>query len=94
MRSGSQRDDEILSETIRVSGTVQGVGFRPTVWRLAREHNLRGSVWNDGEGVLIRAWGSRRDLDGFQTALERQPPPAGEDYRPPTHSVTGNRNAG
>src|ERR1044071_126784 len=32
---------------IRVRGTVQGVGFRPTVWRLARESDLVGYVLND-----------------------------------------------
>lgn len=49
----------IVAETIRVYGTVQGVGFRPTVWRLARVHKLTGSVWNDALGVGIRVWGVR-----------------------------------
>src|SRR5262245_46019805 len=39
---------------IRVRGTDQGVGFRPTVWRIARELGLLGDVANDAEGVLIR----------------------------------------
>jgi hydrogenase maturation protein HypF len=42
------------AERIRVRGLVQGVGFRPTVWRLAHEIRLLGDVRNDGEGVLIQ----------------------------------------
>ena len=60
---------------IRVRGLVQGVGFRPTVWRLARECGLAGDVWNDAEGVMIRAWGRAADLDQFLRRLEDQPPP-------------------
>lgn len=47
--------DDIVAETIRIKGTVQGVGFRPTVWRLACEHQISGSVWNDADGVGIQA---------------------------------------
>lgn len=60
---------------IRVRGTVQGVGFRPTVWRLAREFGLVGEVWNDGAGVTIRAWGASSALDEFIRQILLQAPP-------------------
>ena len=41
----------------RVRGVVQGVGFRPFVYGLARRHELGGFVLNDGEGVVIEAEG-------------------------------------
>jgi len=47
---------------IRVRGQVQGVGFRPFIWRLARERGLNGHVLNDPEGVLIRIAGDPGDL--------------------------------
>lgn len=62
-------------ETIRVRGQVQGVGFRPTVWRLARDCALRGDVCNDAEGVLIRVWGSVAAVDDFVRRLQNEPPP-------------------
>lgn len=60
---------------LRARGLVQGVGFRPTVWRIARDHGLRGDVRNDGEGVLIRLWASAEALLRFQAALHAQCPP-------------------
>jgi len=62
-------------ETIRVRGLVQGVGFRPTVWRLARELGLRGAVCNDSAGVLIELWGRSTLRDRFVCRLEREVPP-------------------
>jgi hydrogenase maturation protein HypF len=62
-------------ERIRVRGLVQGVGFRPTVWRLARQFELRGDVINDGDGVLIRAWAQGPVLDRFCEALAEACPP-------------------
>ncbi len=54
---------------IRVRGLVQGVGFRPMVWRLARQHDLKGQVLNDGEGVLIDLCGLHTKLEAFVTDL-------------------------
>ena len=57
---------------IRVRGLVQGVGFRPYVWRLANELGLRGWVRNDGAGVSIVAGGAR--LDEFLARLPAEAP--------------------
>ncbi len=63
------------SEAIRVRGIVQGVGFRPTVWRLAKQFSLTGTVCNDGDGVLIEIHGSPKKIDKFVSTLRHQCPP-------------------
>ena len=60
---------------IRVRGTVQGVGFRPTVWRLACDEGLVGEVFNDGFGVLIRTTGNSDAISQFLTRLHSEAPP-------------------
>ena len=65
----------IFGEEIRVRGLVQGVGFRPTVYRLATDCGLSGEVRNDGAGVLIRVWGSADARDGFAARLRSEAPP-------------------
>ncbi|MBD2597651.1 carbamoyltransferase HypF [Nostoc spongiaeforme FACHB-130] len=65
----------MVSEEIRVRGTVQGVGFRPTVYRLAKACGLRGDVCNDGEGVLIRVSGSEEAITEFVVRLQQECPP-------------------
>ncbi|MBE9228067.1 carbamoyltransferase HypF [Phormidium sp. LEGE 05292] len=64
-----------IAEEIRVRGTVQGVGFRPTVYRLAKLCNLRGEVCNDGEGVLIRVVGTAEAVETFVDRLQEECPP-------------------
>ncbi|MEJ2425408.1 MAG: carbamoyltransferase HypF [Candidatus Thiodiazotropha sp.] len=65
----------MIGESIRIRGIVQGVGMRPTLWRLARDCGLRGEVWNDAEGVLLTAWGDEAALDGFIERLHAEAPP-------------------
>lgn len=60
---------------IHVRGLVQGVGFRPTVWRLAQAHGLEGEVSNDSAGVCIRLWGRAGDIEAFVQGLRAAPPP-------------------
>lgn len=60
---------------IRVRGTVQGVGFRPTVYNLACALGITGHVLNDGEGVVIEAWASEETLNAFLVQLTTDSPP-------------------
>ena len=60
----------------RVTGTVQGVGFRPWVYRVARRTGVDGIVSNDSTGVTIEAFGDAACLDAFEASLGAQPPPA------------------
>lgn len=60
---------------IVVRGAVQGVGFRPFVYRLAGEHSLAGWVLNNGEGVFIEAEGGAGELRSFLLRLESERPP-------------------
>ncbi len=57
-----------------VRGVVQGVGFRPFAWTLARDHGLAGFVRNTSGGVIIEAEGDPGGLDAFDTALRTRPP--------------------
>jgi hydrogenase maturation protein HypF len=61
---------------IRVDGIVQGVGFRPFVYRLARKLDTSGWVINRNDGVLIHAQGEVLDIDRFTYFLKDQAPPA------------------
>ncbi|HEX2972181.1 MAG TPA: acylphosphatase, partial [Tepidisphaeraceae bacterium] len=58
----------------RVTGQVQGVGFRPFVYRLASQHHLTGFVLNDTTGVVIEAQGPPEALDSFACDLVNQQP--------------------
>lgn len=60
---------------LEISGLVQGVGFRPFVYGLARRHALGGFVLNDGQGVVVEVEGEREALDGFARAVEAEAPP-------------------
>ncbi|HEY2290596.1 MAG TPA: carbamoyltransferase HypF [Thermoanaerobaculia bacterium] len=61
---------------LRVRGVVQGVGFRPFVYRLARDHGIAGWVRNGGEGVEIHAEGPPEAVDAFVAGFDRPPPAA------------------
>src|SRR5262245_41907950 len=62
--------------SLRIRGIVQGVGFRPFVFRLARYHGLSGWVRNAGEGVQIHIEGQNEAIEAFSHHLRSSPPPA------------------
>jgi len=62
--------------SIRVRGVVQGVGFRPFVYRLARAHTLTGWVLNGDEGVEIHLEGSEPAMEAFVREMRSKPPSA------------------
>ncbi|MBK6847067.1 MAG: carbamoyltransferase HypF [Proteobacteria bacterium] len=67
-RAGPQR------LALELHGAVQGVGFRPCVFRLATRLGLGGWVRNDGAGLRVEVEGDARALERFATALRREAP--------------------
>src|SRR5208282_6590279 len=64
--------------SIKVRGIVQGVGFRPFVFQLARANTLAGWVFNGEEGVEIFLEGPQQNLEAFVEELKAAPPPAAQ----------------
>ncbi len=60
---------------IHIDGVVQGVGFRPFIYRLANRFNLVGFVYNHSEGVEIEIQGDFAFIDGFITSIQNEKPP-------------------
>jgi len=60
---------------IKVNGVVQGVGFRPFVYRIAHEHGVCGWVRNTSGNVEIEVEGTGREVDKFVAALKAEAPP-------------------
>ncbi len=67
-----------IRATIEVTGIVQGIGFRPFVYRIARENQLTGYVKNTGDGkVKIVVEGEENDIEKFLYQLEHEIPSIG-----------------
>ncbi|MFW6139255.1 MAG: carbamoyltransferase HypF, partial [Spirochaetota bacterium] len=67
--------------TITVSGIVQGVGFRPYIYRKARLYNLDGAVQNTPSGVEIRVDGEEKQIQDFFNDLVNSPPVLAEIHQ-------------
>ncbi len=63
---------------IKINGIVQGVGFRPFIYKLAIEQKLTGFVLNSTNGVQIEAEGKKESLDKFIYRIKNELPPAAE----------------
>ena len=60
---------------VKVRGVVQGVGYRPFVYRLALEEGLAGFIGNDTDGVTIEIEGPEERLEAFLDRLQTEAPP-------------------
>ncbi|MDA0190393.1 MAG: carbamoyltransferase HypF, partial [Proteobacteria bacterium] len=77
-----------VCQRIRVTGVVQGVGYRPFVWRLASELSLSGWVRNDARGVEIEACGAAGQVQRLIERLRAEAPPLAR-----VDAVTAHRSA-
>ena len=79
----------VQGRRIEIHGTVQGVGLRPWVYRLARAEGIGGQVSNEAEGVIVEAFGSAAALDRFVRRLRATPPPAARIRSLASESIPG-----
>ena len=89
--------DQLIDRTARrldVHGTVQGVGFRPFVYRLATELGIDGSVRNAGGHVVIEASAAAASLDELVRRLRADAPPLAEIIDLAEHALTAAAPAG
>ena len=75
MRPASKLKETVQRLRVTVRGAVQGVGFRPFVYRLANELGLNGWVNNSSQGVFIEVEGETPKLNSFLLRLENEKPP-------------------
>ncbi len=74
---------------LRITGIVQGVGFRPFIYRLAREYALQGEVWNSAAGVDVILQGGSRQIELFIADLPLKQPPQADIRSIDVEAVNG-----
>jgi hydrogenase maturation protein HypF len=67
--------DELVGARLKITGIVQGVGFRPFIFNLAKRYDLSGWVRNTSQGVDIEVDGVNSDIQGFIQAVQNEAPP-------------------
>ena len=65
----------MLRRRLTINGIVQGVGFRPFIYSLARDIGLVGSVYNTSDGVKVEVQGNLPQLEQFESRLHSEAPP-------------------
>ncbi|MDI3280203.1 MAG: carbamoyltransferase HypF [Bacillota bacterium] len=71
----AEGDSGLVRAEILLQGVVQGVGFRPFIFRLAERFGLAGRVYNSPSGVVIEVEGRRPAVEEFHRAIPREAPP-------------------
>lgn len=67
--------EDYVARRLEVSGIVQGVGFRPFVYQLAKKYHLKGDVANTSSGVTIYVEGALSNIESFSRDLAQKNPP-------------------
>jgi hydrogenase maturation protein HypF len=75
MADATDQTSSKIRTLVEITGVVQGVGFRPFVYKLATEFGLNGQVVNDLNGVRIDVEGPQNRIDAFIKAVENDHPP-------------------
>ena len=71
----SERSLLAVNRKVKISGVVQGVGFRPFVYQLAHNYDLNGFILNNTAGVSIEVEGKENDIESFMESLQNDLPP-------------------
>ena len=87
MQKGTDKRPGSETYRIGIKGLVQGVGFRPFVFRMAREFALKGWVENRNDGVLVQVSGSGQQVHNFREALLTRAPAAASIELFETHKI-------
>ncbi|MCP4219756.1 MAG: carbamoyltransferase HypF, partial [bacterium] len=64
-----------MRSKILIKGIVQGVGFRPFLYRSAQQYKLTGYVKNTSQGVIMEVEGEKQNIEDFSRHIESNPPP-------------------
>ena len=61
--------ERIISKRYLYFGKTQGVGFRPTVWKIANDLNIKGRVYNNHECAVVEIWATSKIHTQFKIHL-------------------------